>query len=282
MKPMLAESIELHEIDRYVKDPSWVANQKLDGDRLLICITDGKIEVLNREGEPRRNAVPRQIHATWKPQGIRVLPIATTVDEKRKLLRTVERISGEGLMFKRVDGLYRPGRRSRDMVKAKFTTTCDAVVTAIGVDGHNNCHYSVFDGTQLREIGSCSLNGKPAVVIGDVIELRYLYASDDDRLYQPRMLRVRRDKTPQSCTIDQLKYTNREVMITRKPCPACGSTRVERTVATVDHDQERVIVQCFSCGRRRYTYTRQRHSDPESPYAEEPRRTLAVQGERNR
>jgi hypothetical protein len=42
--------------------------------------------------------------------------------------------------------------------------------------------------------------------------VRYLYASDEGLLYQPTMLRIRTDKSPGECTVDQLQYTDRSII----------------------------------------------------------------------
>jgi hypothetical protein len=47
--------------------------------------------------------------------------------------------------------------------------------------------------------------------------VRYLYASDDRRLYQPVLLRIRDDKYPTDCQLDQLVFTNRSVVELAEP-----------------------------------------------------------------
>jgi ATP-dependent DNA ligase len=44
-----------------------------------------------------------------------------------------------------------------------------------------------------------------------VAEVQYLYATDDDILFQPVFVQLRDDKDPEECTLDQLVRTNREV-----------------------------------------------------------------------
>src|SRR6059058_1192562 len=61
MKPMLARALDLNRIKSYLNDDHWVAQQKLDGDRILITVTDGKVRALNREGVARSNPVPRRV-----------------------------------------------------------------------------------------------------------------------------------------------------------------------------------------------------------------------------
>lgn len=264
MKPMLAQEIEIGHLDSYLENPDWVAQQKLDGDRILIDVTDGTARALNRNGEPYRNPFPRKIlnefsrmrgswlfdgeildgeywvfdlvraqdfvspnrdlgfrlavlnrfFAGWSPDRcVRLLPTAFAVEAKHDLADQVLANNGEGLVLKCLDAPYVAGKRSSSMLKAKFTRTADVVVTAVSPDGRANMMYGLFDNGQLVEVGSCGTAGKPQVQVGDVVEVRYLYAGSDGRLVQPRMLHRRDDKQPTACTIDQLQFTNRDVVV---------------------------------------------------------------------
>lgn len=269
MKPMLARPLALSQVDNYLSDDAWVAQQKLDGDRILILVQDGRVQALNREGEPRRNRVPQKVldqfksfaslPGTWCFDGelmtteelwlfdlpvaadkvatshpfefrhavlerfmaagawptspcVRLLPVANTTAAKAALFSEVQERGGEGLVLRHREGPYRPGKRSDMMLKAKLTFTVDAVVHEVRPDGRNNCTYRLFDNGAWVPAGSCSLEARPEVRPGDVIEVRALYASPEGLLYQPVMLRVRHDKAPTECTVDQLRYTDRTII----------------------------------------------------------------------
>jgi ATP-dependent DNA ligase len=270
MKPMLARPVDLRQVDSYLTDNDWVAQQKLDGDRILILVQDGRVQALNREGGPRRNRVPQKVldqfqtfvslPGTWCFDGelmagggafwifdlptaadkvrttdpfefrhavlerfmaggswptdpcVRLLPVAHTTEAKQALFAELQERGGEGLILRHREGPYRAGKRSDMMLKAKFTFTVDAVVHEVRPDGRNNCTYRLFDNGLWVPAGSCSLEARPDVRPGDVIEIRALYASPDGLLYQPVMVRVRDDKSPTACTVDQLRYTDRTVI----------------------------------------------------------------------
>ena len=269
MKPMLARSVDLHVTEQFLSDDRWVAQQKLDGDRILIRIADGRAIALNREGKPRTNPVPRKVLDQFQPftdlpgvwcfdgelmtdgtlwlfdlpeasgrvtandpyefryavlerfvaagqwpsaPCVRLLPVARTAETKRKLFAELNERGAEGLVFRHLDGLYRQGKRSDMMRKAKFTNTADVIVHEVRAQGRNNCTFRLFDHGALVAAGSCSLEARPDVNPGDVIEVRYLYASNEGLLYQPVMLRIRDDKSPGECTVDQLHYTDRTVL----------------------------------------------------------------------
>lgn len=147
---------------------------------------------------------------------VRLVREASDEVSKVELFEAVRRQGGEGVILRDVTAPYSQGKRA--LVKVKFTKTVDAIVTAIGLDGHNNCEYSVYEKPRSREpraIGRCSLNGKPRVKIGDVIEVRYLYAThiaDIIRLYQPRLVRVRDDKRARQCLLNQLQFVDKGVL----------------------------------------------------------------------
>jgi hypothetical protein len=42
--------------------------------------------------------------------------------------------------------------------------------------------------------------------------VKYLYATDDDQLYQPVFVRIRDDKEADGCLLSQLTHTNRDVV----------------------------------------------------------------------
>lgn len=279
MKPMLARPVDLHVIEQFLTDDRWVAQQKLDGDRILIRVADGRVTPLNREGKQRSNPVPRKVldqfqaftglPGVWCFDGelmtdatlwlfdlaeasgsvtpedaygfrydvlerfvaagqwptapcVRLLPAARSTEAKRKLYADLQERGAEGLVFRHLEGRYRPGKRSDMMRKAKFTTTADVVVHRVRPEGRNNCTFRLFDNGVLVPAGSCSLEARPDVKPGDVIEVRYLYASAERLLYQPVMLRIRDDKSPGECTVDQLHYTDRTVLNLERHGTECG------------------------------------------------------------
>lgn len=143
--------------------------------------------------------------------------IAKSEDEKRALYMKVLTSGGEGVMAKRVWGEYEEGKRSKTSLKVKFVKTADVVVMDFyrGRDGKNAAGEPTGSETGwikfgvcndegvLEPVGRCSIIGKPAVVVGEVIEVKYLYRGAGGALVQPTMNCVRPDRDPISCDYSQ-------------------------------------------------------------------------------
>jgi hypothetical protein len=118
----------------------------------------------------------------------------------------------EGVIFRRLDAGYIQ-KRSSNLLKYKFRHDADCVVTALGTKGKANMALGLMSCGSLVDVGECSaLTGdQHRIRVGDVVTVTYLYASSDRRLVQPTKPRLRRDKDPADCTIDQLFYPTKTV-----------------------------------------------------------------------
>ncbi len=123
----------------------------------------------------------------------------------------------EGVIFKDVTAPYRPGKRSRNFLKYKFTKSIDVVVIETFRKGKDQAVtvglYRETDAIPI-EVGGCKLPEHMVGLVeeGDVLEIEYLYGTVDHHLYQPVFLRLRDDKDPSECVLTQLIQTNKEVM----------------------------------------------------------------------
>lgn len=119
-------------------------------------------------------------------------------------------------MFKDRKGRYTPGKRGPGFRKAKFIDTADCVIMEISPQGKSSCVVGLFrEGEDLpTEVGSVKFTEKhlAAVSLGDVIEVKYLYFTKDERLYQARFQKFRPDKSPFDCLLDgNLRRVNKTV-----------------------------------------------------------------------
>lgn len=186
----------------------------VDGVYWLFDIADGGHLVNPSSPWQWRRTVLDQLYARWNPDPtlIRVVPWAIDTADKALLARDVIRTGGEGLLAKRIDSPYKPRKRDTERsphwTKLKHTKDADFVVTRLGVDGKQNMALGLFTPGLDRpmEVGECSaLTGDgPRVKVGDVVTVTYLYVGANGRLVQPVTPRLRTDKRPEECGIDQL------------------------------------------------------------------------------
>jgi ATP-dependent DNA ligase len=203
-----------HALLQRLSDPALPRNTVLDGELLgsefyafdLLRVV-GK-STTDQPWEVRRSLLGREAF-----QGIQVVNTYRTEEEKRYAFeRCLDR---EGVMFKRTMSTY-CDKRSSDWLKWKFVKTCDAVVIEMNRGGKREAFtLGLFDENgNLRDVGGCRLLPQfdGHLDLGDVVEVKYLYASDDLRLVQPILLGVRTDKVSNECTLDQLVTTIRSTI----------------------------------------------------------------------
>ena len=61
LRPMLAESITLADLPKYIRDDQWVAQLKADGHRLLIYVDEGNVSALGRNGQPKMSGLSHKL-----------------------------------------------------------------------------------------------------------------------------------------------------------------------------------------------------------------------------
>jgi bifunctional non-homologous end joining protein LigD len=269
----LLNAIEDRELERLLDDDFYLAQQKLDGMRVLshlgdqvvatnrkgeVIALDGRLQealaalpagtildgevvegkggptywlfdLLQAEGEDLRR---RGYHERYgRLQGLelggplRLVATARDAAQKRELLDRLRAEHAEGIVFKRDDAPYTPGRPASGgaQLKYKFIKTADVFITA---NAGNAYQMAVYDGDRVHEAGRVfagtsnetrrQLDELLAAGETPVAEVRYLYATDDDILYQPVFVQLRDDKDPADCSISQLVRTSRTAV---EPAP---------------------------------------------------------------
>lgn len=153
--------------------------------------------------------------------------MAQTTENKQALFDLVTQSNGEGVMAKDRTAAYIEGKRVNHSLKCKFVKTADVVVMDWhrARDGKNKhgeptgsetgwIKFGVYNNDgELEHVGRCSIIGKPAVVNGDVIEVKYLYRGAGGALVQPTMIKVRDDRLPESCTYDQFPDYDKSILL---------------------------------------------------------------------
>jgi bifunctional non-homologous end joining protein LigD len=142
---------------------------------------------------------------------IRVAETATTTESKRLLLASLRDTGREGVVFKRAAAPYTPGRPASggDQLKLKFTATASCIVGSKSKTKRSVglvLFSAIADGARV-EVGNVTIPpNKPVPAVGDVVEIRYLYAYPGGSLYQPVYLGQRDDVDPEACSMTQLKH----------------------------------------------------------------------------
>lgn len=123
--------------------------------------------------------------------------------DKAAAYAAIKDANKEGVVFKRASAPYKVGRPSAggDQVKVKFYATCSAVVAKV------NAQRSVALTIESIGMGNVTVSVNFALpAVGEVVEVRYLYANRGGALYQATFLGVRDDIDPAECLLSQIKY----------------------------------------------------------------------------
>ncbi len=139
---------------------------------------------------------------------IRLVETAFTTRQKRELWERLRRENREGIVFKRLDAPYVSGRPNSGgpQLKFKFVATASVVVARINVQ--RSVEVSLLQGRNLASCGNVTIPANHQIPrVGDVVDVRYLYAYRDSlALYQPVYLGPRDDVDPGECLVSQLKF----------------------------------------------------------------------------
>ena len=242
---------------RYIASDAWCMQQKLDGERMIIDTRGDVVKCYNRNGVEKN--IPPQLnlysseylldgeflngkyYAFDRPDltsmkyidrynmlnkeflseylGVEVLPIYLTQEDKQRKFEEFYSNNSEGVMFKRVDGMYKNGRSS-SVLKYKFISDIDCIVIERPSNANpdkQNMYLGMYSNGEIVEVGKVSaLTGDgPKLKIGDVCKISCLYVTKGGNLFQPVKPMLRVDKDPTECTIDQLDQllTNKEVLV---------------------------------------------------------------------
>jgi bifunctional non-homologous end joining protein LigD len=139
---------------------------------------------------------------------IRLVETAFKTRQKTELWERLRRENREGIVFKRLDAPYTPGKPNRGgpQLKFKFVATLSAIVVKINIQ--RSVEVCLLRGRSLVSCGNVTIPANHQVPpVGAVVEVRYLYAYRDSlALYQPVYLGLRDDVDPGECLVSQLKF----------------------------------------------------------------------------
>lgn len=131
---------------------------------------------------------------------------------KKLLLDNLRAGKKEGIVFKRLDAPFSPGRPNSggDMLKFKFYASASCIVSG-GRKGKRSVSLELVDGGNRVAVGNVTIPANKEIpMIGTVVEIQYLYAYEGGSLYQPIYLGPRDDIDTAECLVKQLKYKSEE------------------------------------------------------------------------
>jgi bifunctional non-homologous end joining protein LigD len=139
---------------------------------------------------------------------IELAETTTDPENKERLFRHLQAEKREGVVFKRLDAPYAPGRPASGgpALKHKFYATLSAVVAKVNPQRSVELRLLGKDGWQSAGNVTIPAN-HPVPKVGTVVEVRYLYAfQESGSLYQPTYLGFRSDISIEECIRSQLKF----------------------------------------------------------------------------
>ena len=185
----------------------WLLDGECVGDFLhafdLLSVDD--VELLARPYQQRLLGLSRLLELVPRAH-IELVETASDAVEKTKLWHRLRQEQREGVVFKRLDAPYTPGRPSQggSQLKYKFCATASLIVAQI--NEQRSVSLRLID--QARPSGNVTIPvNLPVPKVGTVVEVRYLYAfKTSGCLFQPVYLGEREDIDPAQCMASQLKY----------------------------------------------------------------------------
>ncbi len=187
-----------HPLSTFVLDGELVGTTFFIFDALIL-----DDEVLNHDSYEYREARYHTLFTATK----HMVPVKTarSMEEKRALWTQVVGYKGEGLVSKDMRKAYSTGRSGQHF-KLKFVKECDVVVIGMNPEGKDSIEIGMYDDNgRLHRVSGCSLRGKFHPAPQEVVEVRFLYATEKYHIVQPVLMRLRHDKKASECRLSQLK-----------------------------------------------------------------------------
>jgi len=141
--------------------------------------------------------------------GLELVMMAITTEEKRALYARIKSEGGEGLVFKRLRSSYVADRPNSggDALKFKFKASASCIVIG-GRSGKRSVEVGLIKDGDTVSVGNVTIPANHDVPAeGDIVEIQYLYVKFlGGNLFQPVYLGKRADIRRSECVIEQLKY----------------------------------------------------------------------------
>ena len=139
---------------------------------------------------------------------VRLVETAFTTIQKTELWERLRRENREGIVFKRLDAPYTPGKPNSGGPQLKFKFVAEVSVVVAKINIQRSVEVSLLKGRSLVSCGNVTIPANHEIPpVGAVVDVRYLYAYRDSlALYQPVYLGPRDDVEAGECLVSQLKF----------------------------------------------------------------------------
>ena len=194
--------------------PDSIINSILGGE----CILDGEIigdklfvfDIISTEETRLMTCVQRLalLGAMSFGPGIQVVETAYTTAQKRALYERLKKENKEGIVFKKKDSVYTHGRPASggNQLKFKFNKTATFIVANI-TKAKRSVGLELIEGLERIFMGKVTIPPNHDVPeIGELVEVRYLYAYKGGAIFQSAYLGKRPDSDLTDCTMKQIIY----------------------------------------------------------------------------
>jgi bifunctional non-homologous end joining protein LigD len=177
--------------------------EKIDDNYHVFDILDFRMNSLRLSGYEERYEILSKLQFLSK---FKLVPLAIGYQAKKELYDRLLKEGKEGIVFKKLNAVFTPGKCHNSMLKHKFYSTASVRVTK-GREGKQSFGMELLDENgKWMFVGNCTALNK-TIPLGSIAEIRFLYVQGKGgHLYQPVFLGLRNDVDESECTIKQLKY----------------------------------------------------------------------------
>lgn len=183
------------------------------GDFIFVfdILQQGDEDLRHRPYSARRARLAKLLEPEYLTH-LELVESVTTPAKKAILFKRLQHERKEGVVLKRLDAPYTPGRPASGgtQLKYKFCATLSAVVAKI--NPQRSVEIRLLNGQGWVSAGNVPIPANQSVPkVGAVVEIRYLYAMPGSGcLYQPVFLGMRTDVEPHECVVSQRKFKSQE------------------------------------------------------------------------
>lgn len=261
VRPQLLNEIEEEDIEKYLTDDDFCAQEKYDGRNRTIVKNNADVTGVNRKG--LSVALPEEIEievgmlpmncilngeimgnyimlwddyamlsATYfaryktlqyligndKKSVLKVVETAWSTAEKRAMLQRLRDDNAEGIVFKNVHAMYKPGRPNSggDQLKFKFCESASCIVVKTNATKRSVSLAVLDDKGHYVQVGNVTVYPNQDIpAAGSIVEVKYLYYFAGGSLFQPVLQGTgdcsRDDIDTEDCKLSKLKLKRESV-----------------------------------------------------------------------